>query len=288
MFMPAPHPDSECAFYRSAYQSYLVAAQPDSHGDPALVHYATIDDAFVSATPHAMRNTAGRAWLGAVRQAGYRNVLLDQDGRTLYYGIHTNQAFVDFIRANNLQTVKGILNVDPSLSFPPGLVELKTAWKDIDPADFPGGKVPPPGGYPGDPGDYSNYITTTAWVPHLSQDPQTGIILEDPDHPRRIRVALVALHAVFTLPGHPELVWGTVQHVNLGALDATASAAQGVTIVGAPDDQPDPSAIPVVAGPDGGRGDPENQGVTTVLSQGGFLLYKGGTPENTANRPYTN
>jgi hypothetical protein len=83
-------------------------------------------------------------------------------------------------------------------------------------------------------------------------------------------------------------VWGTIQHVNLGAVDATASAAQGATIVGAPDDQPDPSAIPVVAGPDGGLGDPENQGVTTVLGQGGLLLYKGGTPENQANRPYTN
>jgi hypothetical protein len=223
-----------------------------------------------------------------VRQAGYRNVLLDQDGHTLYYGIHMNQAFVDFIRTNNLQTVKGILNVDPNLSFPPGLVEFKTSWKDIDPGDFPGGKVPPPGSVPGDPGDYSNYITTMAWVPHLSQDPQTGTIVEDANRPRLIRVALVGLHSVYTLPGHPEFVWGTIQHVNLGAVDATASAAQGATIVGAPDDQPDPSAIPVVAGPDGGHGDPENQSVTTVLSQSGLLLYKGGTPENKANLPYTN
>jgi hypothetical protein len=288
MFAPAPHPDTECPFYRGAYQSFLVATQPDSLGRPALVHYATGDDVFRSATPHAARNTAGRAWLGTVLQAGYRNVLIDQDGHTLYYGLHMNQAFVDFIRANNLQTVSGILNVDPTLSFPPGLVELKTAWKDIDPADFPGGKVPPPGGYPGDPGDYSNYITTTAWVSHLSQDAQTGAIVEDPNHPRLVKVALVAVHAVYTLPGHPEFIWGSIQHVNLGAVDATASAAQGATIFGAPDDQPDPAACPVVEAADGGPGDPENLHVTTVVSPSSFLLYKGGTPENQADQPYTN
>lgn len=287
MFLPAPHPDTECPFYRGAYQNYLVAMQPGANGVPAIASYATIDDAFVSATPHAPRNTAGRAWLGAVRQAGYRSVLVDQDGHTLYYGIHMNQAFVDFIRANNLQTVNGILNVNPQLSFPPGLVEFKTAWKDIDPADFPGGKVPPPGGYPGDPGDYSNYITTTAWVPHLSKDPTTGIIVEDPNHPRLIRVALVAIHSVFTLPGHPEFVWGSIQHVNLGAVDQTSSTVQGITIYGAPDSQPDPTATPVITTSDGGPGDPNNLHVSTVLSQNDFLLYKGGTPENLANQPYT-
>jgi hypothetical protein len=287
MFLPAPHPDSECAFYRGAYQAFLIAAQPDVHGVPALVAYPTIDDAFVSATPHAPRNTAARAWLGAVRQAGYRSVLLDQDGHTLYYGIHMNQAFVDFIRANHLQSVNGILNVDPQLSFPPGLVEFKTAWKDIDPGDFPGGQVPPPGAFAGDPGDYSNYITTMAWVPHLSKDPTTGIIVEDPNHPRLIKVALVAVHAVYTLPGHPEFVWGSIQHVNLGAVDQTASAVQGVKLLGSPDSQPDPSATPVIVAPDGGPGDPNNLRVSAAPSPNRFLLYKGGTPENLANQPYT-
>jgi hypothetical protein len=287
MFVPTPHPDTECPFYRGAYQNFLVAMQPQASGEPAIVSYPTIDDAFVGA-PHAPRNTAQRAWLGAVRQAGERQILIDQDHHTLYYGIHMNQAFVDFIRANNLQTVNGILQVDPYLSFPPGLVEFKTAWKDIDPGDFPNGVVPPPGGYPGDPGDYSNYITTTAWVPTLSQDPVTGTILEDPDHPRLIRVALVAIHSVYTLPGHPEFVWGSVQHVNVQATDATASAVQGAPMSGAPDDQPDTPALPVIIEPDGGPGDPNNLDVTTVLSHSQFLLYAAGTPENAANHAYTN
>jgi hypothetical protein len=288
MFDPAPHPDTECPFYRGAYQNFLVAAQPLANGDPALVRYPTLDDAFLSATPHGVRNTSQRAWLGAVRQAGERQILIDQDHHTLFYGIHMNQAFVDFIKANNLQTVDGILKVDPYLSFPPGLVEFKTAWKDIDPADFPGGVVPPPGGYAGDPGDYSNYITTKAWVPTLTQDPTNGQIIEDPNHPRLIKVALVALHSVFTLPGHPEFVWGSVQHVNLNAIDATASTVQGAAMMGAPDDQPDTPALPVITEPDGAPGDPNNLNVTTVLSEAGFLLYSGGTPANAANHAYSN
>jgi len=287
MFDPAPHPDTECPFYRGAYQNFLIAAQPFTSGDPALVGYPTIDDAFLSATPHGVRNTSQRAWLGAVRQAGERQVLIDQDHHTLYYGMHMNQAFVDFIKANNLQTVNGILQVDPYLSFPPGLVEYKTAWKDIDPGDFPGGVVPPPGGYPGDPGDYSNYITTKAWVPALSQDPTTGTIVEDPNHPRLIKVALVAVHSVYTLPGHPEFIWGSVQHVDKNVTDPTATEVQGAPMMGAPDDQPDTPALPVITQPDGAPGDPDNLDVTMVLSPSKFLLYAAGTPENAANHAYS-
>jgi len=273
MFTPLPHPDTECPFYRGAYQNYLVATQPD----------ATIDDAFVSATAHGVRNTSSRAWLGAVRQAGRRQILVDQNGHTLYYGIHMNQAFVNFIKANNLQTVAGIQNVNPTLSFPPGLVEYKSAWVDIDPGDFPGGKVPPPTNDPNDktdPGDYSNYITTTAWVPALSQDATTGTVIEDPNHPRLIKVALVAIHSVYTLPGHPEFIWGSVQHANLQASDAVASAVQGVPIIGAPDCQPDTTQLPNLAT------DPDNTTVATPVSQYNYLLYKGGTPENQSNAAY--
>ncbi|MBV9947168.1 MAG: hypothetical protein JOZ69_09995, partial [Myxococcales bacterium] len=171
MFTPAPHPDTECPFYRGAYQNWMIAMTPlgsNAKGsqlasDPVLVNYPTIDDAFAFTTKHAPRNTGtvypkgkaahdalvgkpatGRAWLGVVRQAGFRNVLVDQDNHTLFYGLHMNQAFYDFVKANKLDTVKGILSVDPNLALPPGLVEFKTAWKDIDPQDFPNGVVPPP------------------------------------------------------------------------------------------------------------------------------------------------
>lgn len=334
----APHPDTECPFYQGAYQNFLIATAPlgsaagasQNLTDPALVNYPTIDDAFQFTIPHLPRNSGtayptgiaayqaavasgptGRAWLGTVRQAGQRNVLVDQDDHTLYYGLHMNQAFYDFIQQNGLNTVEGILNVDASLSFPPGLVEFKTAWKDIDPQDFPdesgnlgtpNGIVPPPpegdfavsGGNPAymipqgqgilptgtSPTWDGNYITTLAWLPYLTQD-SNGVISEDADHPLLRKVALVAIHVVYTLPGHPEFVWGSIQHVNLNAYDPGPMTFENVNIQGAPDSQP------YGTGPDGPQtlpspSDPQNLTVTLAPSMNNYLLYKGGTPENAA------
>jgi hypothetical protein len=315
MFEPLPHPDTECPFYRGAYQNFLIATQPLANGDPILVNYATLDDAFQSAynTNH-QRNTGdpsadpkrnpggaaaaalvrsnpmvptGKAWLGAIKQAGQRNILIDQDFHSLYYGLHMNQAFVDFIVANKLQTVDGILKVDPNLAFPAGLVEFKTAWKDIDPLDFPNGQVPPPTSFASDPGDYSNYITTKAWIPWLHQDPTTGAIIEDPDHPVERRVALVAIHCVYTLPGHPEFVWGSIQHVNINEVDPAPVTFAGVSIMGAPDTAPDttgPTGQPALPDPM----DPQNFNVTRAPSMDSYLLFKGGTAEGAGNKALVN
>jgi len=326
-FTPAPHPDTECPFYRGAYQNFLIATVPlgknaasgQSPTDPALVNYATIDDAFSFTNPlHLTRNTGtpypygkaghdalvnspatGRAWLGAVRQAGQRNVLIDQDDHTLYYGLHMNQAFYEFIKQNKLDTPAGIASVDPYLAFPPGLVEIKTAWKDIDPQDFPdasnklgtpNGIVPPPplpddlkqlGGQQLTWDD--NYITTMAWLPYLTQD-ATGIVHEDADHPVLRKVALVALHSVYTLPGHPEFIWGSIQHVNIYAIDPAPVAFAGFSMLGAPDSQPNnngPGGMASLPDPN----DPQNTKQTGVASTGNYLLYKGGTAVNKADQP---
>jgi hypothetical protein len=331
MFTPPPHPDTECPFYRGAYQNFMIATNPlgsgavggQSPSDPALVAFPTIDDAFQFTTPHLTRNTGtpyptgiaahtaianspptGRAWLGAVRQAGLRNVLIDQDDHSLYYGLHMNQAFYDFIQENHLNTVNGILNVPPGLAFPAGLVEFKSAWKDIDPQDFPNGNVPPPpegdfaigsgspylipsgAGAPGLPTGAkptwdANYITTMAWLPYLTQDSQ-GVMHEDANHPVLRKVALVAIHCVYTLPGHPEFVWGSVQHVNVNAFDPAVIAFAHANVQGAPDSQPNttgPSGQPALPA----SNDPNNATVTAAPSPNNYLLYHGGTPEGQAN-----
>ena len=326
-FTPPPHPDTECPFYRGAYQNFLIATVPLGKNaaagqvatDPTLVNYATIDDAFTFTNPlHLTRNTGtsygygkaahdavangpatGRAWLGAVRQAGQRNVLIDQDDHTLYYGLHMNQAFYDFIQQNGLGTPDGIKNVDPYLAFPAGLAEFKTAWKDIDPRDFPdannqlgtpNGIVPPPplpddlkalGGQQLTWDD--NYITTMAWLPYLTQT-SDGIVHEDPDHPVLRKVALIAFHSVYTLPGHPELIWGSIQHVNIYATDPGPIAYAGVSVLGAPDSQPNnngPGGVATLPDPN----DPQNTNQTAVASMSNYLLYKGGTPANKADQP---
>ncbi|MBV9949414.1 MAG: hypothetical protein JOZ69_21405, partial [Myxococcales bacterium] len=36
----------------------------------------------------------------------------------------------------------------------------------------------------------------------------------DRDHPRLRQVALIAVHVVYTIPGHPEFVWASFQHID--------------------------------------------------------------------------
>ena len=98
-----------------------------------------------------------------------------------------NQAFFDFIQQNDLDTPDGDSRTSiPYLVFPPGLAEFKTAWKDIDPRDFPdaNNQLGTPNGIvpirplPDDLKALGgqqltwddNYITTMAWLPYLTQD----------------------------------------------------------------------------------------------------------------------
>jgi hypothetical protein len=262
MEQPASHPAPECPFYRDGFQSFLIATEPDpTTGEAALTSYATVDDVFDKSVPLAAgalapagahRGTALRAWLGQVKQAGGHQIVIDQDGHPLYYGIHVNQAFADFVTASGLRTRQGVQDADSNLRLPPGVVTLQSTWKDVDPAD-------------GVAGDYADYITTRAWVARLRQDPTTGAITEDVNAPREIKVALVALHVAYALPGHPELIWTTFEHTGAsGQSDLAPAAAYG----------PAPQ-------------DPLNRNAPQPASADSFLIYQGGTPMNASNLPFT-
>ncbi|MEY2931399.1 MAG: hypothetical protein RL033_2148 [Pseudomonadota bacterium] len=250
MFKPLPHPSGECPFYRGAWQNFLVATQPDEQGRPAFQFYPSIDTIFQRARPV----TGPRAWLGDIKQAGGRQIVIDQNGRALYYGIHVNQAFADFVRENGLTTLEGVQNADPSLFFPAGVVEFKSAWQDI--TDEP-------------PAQYENYIQTRGLVPRLSTGPN-GEILEDRNDPIERQMALLALHVVYTYPGHPEFIWGSFEH-STGAPDTSAKDAKR-------------DVAPTFAASNPAADDPDNVRITQAVSSDDFVLYKAGTPANRANQ----
>jgi hypothetical protein len=253
LFKPLPHPATECPFYRGSWQNFLVATQPDAQGRPDFLSWATIDTLFLSSLPKA----PVRAELGDIRQAGGRQIVIDQNGHTLYYGIHVNQAYAKFVTDNGLNTLQGIQNADPRLFFPAGVVELKSAWTDITGAPA---------------GDYQNYITATVRVPTLSQSAD-GSITEDKDNPREIKAALLALHVVYTYPGHPEFVWGSFEH----SIDSPdISAADGKRDVAPTFFDRNPSDA-----------DPDNLMVSEAVARVNSKLYKAGTPANRANQAFT-
>jgi hypothetical protein len=249
LFMPLPHPATECPFYRGSWQNFLIATQPDAEGKPDFLNWPTITTLFESS-----KLRGDRSVLGDIRQAGGRQIVIDQNGRALYYGIHVNQAYADFVRANGLTTVAGIQAVSPRLFFPAGVVELKSAWMDIS----------------GEPvADYADYITTTTSVPTLSKD-TNGQIVEDRNQPRFVKLALIALHVVYTLPGHPEFIWGSFEH-STGAPDISAKDGKR-------------DVAPTFRGANPSADDPDNLSAGEAVSATDSKLYKAGTPANRANQ----
>jgi hypothetical protein len=274
-FRPPPHPETECDFYRGAMQTFLMATQPHPDtGEPMIKYLPTIDDIFQHSTPLPAgalappgepRGTRLRSWLGDIRQAGGRQILIDQNGHSLYYGLHVNQAYVDFIRENGLTTGRAIQNADPNLAFPAGIQEFKTAWQEVDENNMPD--------------DIDSYITTRAWVPTIVQGPAPNYaITEDRTRPREVLVRLLAIHSVFTLPGHPEFIWGSLEH-SAGTPDTKAANGNR-------------NVAPIHPGPDGNVEDPANPPETdrleqmdrTIVSADGHLLYKAGTLALDANQ----
>lgn len=256
-FLPLPHPATECPFYRGGWQSFLHAMQPDAQGRAALLSYPTIGTVF----QHAKAHPPTRAYLGDIKQAGGRQILIDQNGNSLYYGIHVNQAFADFIRDNGLQTaaaLKAYPMDKPHLFFPAGVVEFKSAWQVVtgDAATVAR--------------ETEKYISFTTTVPTLSQDPTTKLIIEDRDTPRTVTVRLLAIHVVFTLPGHPEFIWASFEH-SMGTPDTQATDGMRDVAPIVPDDL-NPT-----------DDDPLNQNNTTVVSPMNHLLYRGGTAANAGN-----
>jgi hypothetical protein len=263
-FLPVPHPAGECPFYRSGWQNFLVAMQPNPQGVPALVNYPVIDQVFQHAKTHPMN----RAFLGDIKQAGGRQILIDGNGNPLYYAIQVNQAFADFIHENRLETSAALQAYpdDPrtaNLVFPPGVVEFKSAWQVVE-------------GSPAEIADQTaTYVTMTTTVPTLTQDPGPAFTVhENRDVPRTVTVRLLAIHVVSTLVGHPEFIWASFEH--------STGMSKGMTDTSATDFQRD--VAPILHGDENpSSDDPTNQNVVEVVSPDPHVLYAAGTPANKAN-----
>lgn len=191
--LPPPHPASDCPFYQAAWQTFLEAAQPDAAGQPAFLGYPRIEDIFEGGPKPAAE---GLDLTSGIRQAGIGGILIDRNGSPVFYSMHFNDRFADFVAKHGLSTREGVLAADETLSFDePGIVELKSAWRILDAED-----------------DRSAYFWKEAWIPRLTV--VDGEIVPDPAGGKRLAtVGLVALHVVFTMEGHPEFVWSTFEHV---------------------------------------------------------------------------
>lgn len=238
--LPAPPVENDCAFYKWAWQTFLFVTEK-KNGDVAFLSYPTIESAFPAvyggppastlvASPNTrsilnllIRNVepdlssvealsrSGSTFNDGITQAGLGAVLVDQHRNPIYYTINLNTTFANFIRDNRLDDVNRLLDepskggnaVPADLEFRPGSLEFKSSWMIIE----------------GPVSDYSNYIVAMARVPVLKNvdDPTSGtrkVVTDTSKPPRNVRVALLALHVVGVIDGHPEFVWATFEHAD--------------------------------------------------------------------------
>jgi hypothetical protein len=203
----------DCGFYKWAWQAFLDATQM-SNGRPLFLSLPTYEDVFkvkesalfadqrsglLSLAPRRAKvgNKAETAHFESddLLQALTREVLIDPQGDAIWYAIHLNRTYRDFVNDYGLTDPKSLANVPRDLTFRTGSLELKSAWKIIE-------GTPP-----------KNYITTNAVVP-VFKTAANGDIVKDGDKTRLVTVALLGLHVVGTIEGHPEFIWSTFEHVS--------------------------------------------------------------------------
>jgi hypothetical protein len=210
-------PNSLCAFYQYAWQSFLWLTSPASPGGPRVFEtFPSVDDvfgttsgttgrAFAAVDPrlnrrrvfHERKGKPVRGRLSAGQpidertQALSNAILVDQQKIVTYYEELLDPKFeVPFIQACTLTVADCLGQPGASpLRFPPGSLELKVAWRPM---------------WKTDPTARSFYTIT---VPGLQVENAAGKLVT-PDF-----MALVGFHLVYTTPGHPEMVWTTFEHV---------------------------------------------------------------------------
>jgi hypothetical protein len=220
-----PSEPSACDFYKWAHQMFLWINSPEAGGTvlDSPVFFDLIFDAAGNGT--YVRNGAGapgnRFSLRGSKpqqfqpggQAGGNDTLLSLNGSLVYFATHANDVYAWF----NTALTNGVIpanapfpttqaELTPILAYasqngdnlPDGnalTLELKTAW--IDAATL---------------ADASDYITTVAAVPRYLRT-SNAVWTVDPDQPTEVKtLALVGMHVVGPVNGHPEMVWSTFEH----------------------------------------------------------------------------
>jgi hypothetical protein len=245
--LPNPPTNNDCAFYNWAWQTFLFVTQPSTFNRAAFLSYETIEDVFgkaatrqfatVNAADRQQRNILSLAPRGAKRQTqiptldgGFKQagdldaILVDQNRNAIYYSVHLNSEYARFVRDNRLNDLDHLLmppKTDPekdggppaNLQFRTGAVELKAAWQIVEPGD-----------------DRSSYFTTRANVPLLKN--AAGKIVRDGEKTREVTVALLGLHVVGVIDGHPEFIWTSFEHADATGARNIAPAAKANPVDG--------------------------------------------------------
>ena len=197
-------PQTDCDFQLWSWTAFVNAMQTDpTTKQPKFLSLPTYDDL---KSGNALRAAIGPRTLtlkprtqkpksmGSFQQAGSSGVLIDQNGRAVYYATHMDVTYFQFT-----QTYFGpanYANAAPTLPYPIGATVYKTSWRIVADGENP-----------------TDAYTTTATIDLLESDGQGGLKTSGQTQ-SGVRVALVGVHVVGVIKDHPEFAWGTFEQLN--------------------------------------------------------------------------
>jgi len=217
-----PVQNTTCDFYKWASQMFLWLTSPadGAHIFDGGFFYDVVATSsgyeFVSNLSGEPNRFALRAVkpldAGSVGQAGGDGVLVSQANSLTYYGMHTNDVYAYYLTGQKAGDYAGtdlattfpttaadvaLVEKTSGVVFPDAVatvLELKTSWVDASTLD-----------------NTDNYIILEAMVPVYDRsDPQKWTYTGSSEQKT---LALVGMHIVGTVNGHPEMVWATFEHV---------------------------------------------------------------------------
>ncbi|WP_415920230.1 hypothetical protein [Tateyamaria sp. SN6-1] len=220
-----------CNFYQWGAQMFLWLTSPEGDGLvldgdaiynvlPSVNGVRQFQNAATTPTLNvALRSEKSVDEVGEITQAG-GGTLMSQAKSLVYYGVHTNDIYADFltlqkneqpadmvnfpISATELEIIEkyvASVGLDAPVAPETLALELKTSWVDAATLPDAGAYITMPAVVPA----YTANSDNTVWTPNGTQD---------------ITLALVGMHVVGTVQDHPEFVWATFEHLN-NAPDAT-------------------------------------------------------------------
>jgi len=233
-----PHLNSpgnpNCGFHMWAWDTFLWLTTPTNDGGVRFLDFPTdrdlfkpgrapspLNDALEDALERRTLSLLPRVDKGLIRdddasaalesaggpfdhitQAGSRGMLVDQHGRVVYYGVHFDKDFYNFVRDRSLFTIEGYKAADPALSFPSGAIELKSSWRVLQENETEDGF----------------YVVDAEVHPLRCRDGGATCkgrdIVLDTSRVERVRAALVGLHVVGVTEQHGEFLWATFEHAD--------------------------------------------------------------------------
>jgi hypothetical protein len=199
-----PSPQTDCDFQLWSWSAFVNAMQTDpTTKQPRFLSLPTYDDL---KSGNAQRASIGPRTLtlkprgqkpksmGSFEQAGTGGVLVDQNGRAVYYATHMDMIYFPFTQEFFGPT--NYAKAAPTLPYPIGATVYKTSWRVLATGENPAGTY-----------------TTTATIELLESDGNGGLKTNGQTQ-ADVRVALVGVHVVGVIKDHPEFAWGSFEQIN--------------------------------------------------------------------------